>query len=83
LTSALDGGWVVSVTPQPRFTPGKRIPGINWIGGWVGIRAGMETKAIGKLICLCGGSKPDSPVCSQTLHWLSYPSSSTPPHTFI
>jgi hypothetical protein len=42
LTSATRWGWVVSVTPQPRFTPGERIPGTHWIGGWVGPRAGLD-----------------------------------------
>jgi hypothetical protein len=41
LTSALDGGeW----TPLPRFTPGKD-PGTHWIGGLVGLRAGLDTEA--------------------------------------
>jgi hypothetical protein len=35
-------GWVVSVTPRPRFTPGERTPGTHWIGGWVGPRARLE-----------------------------------------
>jgi hypothetical protein len=30
---------MVSVTPQPRFTPGERTPGTHWIGGWMGPRA--------------------------------------------
>jgi hypothetical protein len=29
-------GWVVSVTPRPRLTPGERTPGTHWLGGWVG-----------------------------------------------
>jgi hypothetical protein len=32
-------GWVVSVTPRPRFTAGERTPSTHWIGGWVGLRA--------------------------------------------
>jgi hypothetical protein len=35
-TSALDG-LVVSVTPRPHFTPGT-----HWIGGWVGLSAGLD-----------------------------------------
>jgi hypothetical protein len=31
--------WVVSVTPRPRFTPGT-----HWIGGWVGLRSGLDTE---------------------------------------
>jgi hypothetical protein len=29
-------GWVVSVSPRPRFTPGERTPGTHCTGGWVG-----------------------------------------------
>jgi hypothetical protein len=42
-TSALDGDeWP---TPLPCFTPGERIPGTPWVGGWVDIRAGLDTEA--------------------------------------
>jgi hypothetical protein len=41
LTSALDGGeW--STSRPGRFTPGERDPGTHWIGGWVGLRAGLD-----------------------------------------
>jgi hypothetical protein len=46
---------------------------LDW--GWVGIRAGMDTYARGKILCLCLGSNPGLPACSHTLYWLSYPSS--------
>jgi hypothetical protein len=48
LTSALAGGeWSAS---QPgRFTLGKRAPGTNWIGGWVGY---VKVKK-GKVVPLC------------------------------
>jgi hypothetical protein len=40
LPSALIGGeW--SASRLCRFIPGKRAPGTNWIGGWVGPRAGL------------------------------------------
>jgi hypothetical protein len=61
LTSALDGG-VVSVTPRPRFTPGERTPGTHCTGGWVGLRAGLDTEATGKILCPCRGSNLDRPV---------------------
>jgi hypothetical protein len=41
----------------------------------MGLRTGLDTESRGKLICLCRGSNPVLPVCSQTLYWLSYPSS--------
>jgi hypothetical protein len=41
LTSALDGGeWLAS--HPGRFTPRERVPGTQWIGGWVGPRAGLD-----------------------------------------
>jgi len=41
---------VVSVTPQPRFTPGERTAGTHWTGGCVGPRAGLDTEARGKIL---------------------------------
>jgi hypothetical protein len=42
LTSVLDGGeW--SASRPGRFTPRERAPGLHWIGGLVGPRAGLET----------------------------------------
>jgi hypothetical protein len=35
---------VISVTPRPRFTPGER----RVKGGWVSLRAGLDTEARGK-----------------------------------
>jgi hypothetical protein len=55
-------GWVVSVTPRSRFTPGERTPGTHWTGGWVGPRAGLDKEDRGKLLCPCRGSKPDRSV---------------------
>jgi hypothetical protein len=67
LTSILDRGWVVSVTPRPRFTPGERSPLTNWTGGWVGLRPALATEARKRILCLCRWSNPSPPVCSQTL----------------
>jgi hypothetical protein len=43
-------------------------------GSWVGLRAGLDTEARGKIL-LPGieTRSPDRPVRSQTLYWLSYP----------
>jgi hypothetical protein len=39
-TLAIVGGeW--SGSRRCRFTPGERAPGTHWIGGWVGLRAGL------------------------------------------
>jgi hypothetical protein len=49
-TSALGGGeW--SDSHPGRFTPRERAPGIHWIGGWVGLGAGLEAVVKRKYIC--------------------------------
>jgi hypothetical protein len=67
LTSALDGGkW--SPSHPSRAVPTQRAPDTHSIGGWVGLRAGLGTEARGKILCLCRGSNPGRPACSQTLY---------------
>jgi hypothetical protein len=56
---------------QAALYPGERNPGTPWIGGWVGLRAGLDTEARRKILFLCRGSSPGPPFCSQTLYWLS------------
>jgi hypothetical protein len=51
-------GYVVSVTPRPRFTPGERTPGTHCTGGWVGPRAGLDTEARGKVFTSAGDRTP-------------------------
>jgi hypothetical protein len=72
LISALKG-WVVNVTTRPRFTPGT-----YWTGGWVDLRAGLNTAVRANIFCLCQGSNPGNPVSSQ-----SYPSSSFWEYIFV
>jgi hypothetical protein len=47
--------------------PQEWTPGTHWIGYWVGLRAGLDTEARWKVLCLCLGSHPGCPMCSQTL----------------
>jgi hypothetical protein len=68
-------GWVVSISPGHTLPPGKGTPRTHFIGGWVGLRASVDTEARGKILYLCRGWNPIHPVCSKTLYWLSYPSS--------
>jgi hypothetical protein len=68
-------GWVVSVTPRPRFSPGERTPGTHCTGGWVGPRSGLDTKAKRNILSPLLEIEPQSPgrsARSQALYWLSY-----------
>jgi hypothetical protein len=58
--------------PTALYSLGKN-PNTHWIGGWVGLIAGLDTEATRKILFLCRGSNPGRPVCSQKLYWLSYP----------
>jgi hypothetical protein len=69
-------GWVVSVTPWPRFRPWERTPGTHCTGGWVGPRAVLDIEARGKILSPLPRIEPRSPgrsARSKTLYWLSYP----------
>jgi hypothetical protein len=44
------------------FQPRGKDPGTHCTGGWVGPRAGLNTEARGKSLCLCQGSNLDRPV---------------------
>jgi hypothetical protein len=68
LTSALPG--VSGCHALAAHCPRGSTPGTHLIGGWLGLRAGLDTKARGEILCLCWGSNPGCPVCSQTLCWL-------------
>jgi hypothetical protein len=57
--------------PAALYPRGKD-PNTHCIGGWVGLRAGLDAEARRKILCLCWGSNPDRPVHSQTLYCLSY-----------
>jgi hypothetical protein len=60
----------------PATSPlGKEAPGTDWLGDWVGLRAGLD--AIGKRIILhCQESNPGRPARIPSLYRLSYPDSS-------
>jgi hypothetical protein len=53
LTSALVGGeW--SASRPGRFTPGGKVTGTHWIGGWVDPIAGLDVVEKRKLLTLPG-----------------------------
>jgi hypothetical protein len=68
LTSALDEGERSASRPSRALHRGKGHPGTHWVGGWVGLRAGLDTVDRVKILCLCRGSNPGRPVCRQTLY---------------
>jgi hypothetical protein len=72
--SALDGvEWSAS---QPcRFTPCVKATGTHWIGGWVGLRAGVDAVEKRKSLCPCRKSNTDLPNHSPSLYPLRYPGS--------
>jgi hypothetical protein len=43
-TSA-QGEGELSASRLDRFTPGERVRGIRWIGGWVDLRTGLDAMA--------------------------------------
>jgi hypothetical protein len=57
-TSALDGGEWSASRPGRVFTPGERTPGTHCTGGWVGLRAGLDTEARGKVLSPAGDRTP-------------------------
>jgi hypothetical protein len=69
MTSGTRRGWVVSVTPQPLFTPGKDPVPIVQEAGWAPglVWTGAENLAPTRIW------SPDRPAHSQSLYRLSYP----------
>jgi hypothetical protein len=60
LTSALDGGeW--SNSRSGCFTPRERIPGTDWIGGWVGPRGVLDAVVKRKIPSPRRESNPRTP----------------------
>jgi hypothetical protein len=70
-------GWVFSIMPQQCFTPRERAPWYPMHRRLGGPRAGLDAETRRKILCLCQGLNPGCPVHSQSLYWLSYPSSYT------
>jgi hypothetical protein len=62
LNSALDGGELSASRPGRALPPDKGPPGTHYTGGWVGLRAGLDTEDRGKIVDLCRGSNPGRPV---------------------
>jgi hypothetical protein len=61
--------WVVSFMPQLLY-PRERTPGTNWIGGWVGPKAGLDMVVKRKIPSLTGTHTLNHPACSPALyHW--------------
>jgi hypothetical protein len=52
-SSVLDGGEWSASRPGRALPPRKDPHGTHCTGGWVGLRAGLDTEARGKIRCLC------------------------------
>jgi hypothetical protein len=60
LSLALDeSGWSASCCSC--FTPGERMPGISWIGGWVGTELAWTFIGKKKILCFCQIQNPGCP----------------------
>jgi hypothetical protein len=76
LTSAISGGeW--SASRPCRFTPEEKSPGTQWIGVWMGPRAGLDDVEKRKFLTLPGPElRPlGRPARRQSLYRLRYPGS--------
>jgi hypothetical protein len=79
LTSSLDGDEWLASSPGRALPPGESTTCTHWTGGWVGLKAGLDTEARGEILLPLPGFEPRSPsrpVLSQKLYWLSCPGSS-------
>jgi hypothetical protein len=66
LASELDGGeW--SASRPGRFTARERAPGIHWLGGWVGLGAGLDAVEKRNISCPYRESDPGHPARSLSL----------------
>jgi hypothetical protein len=74
LTSALEGGWGVSVTPRPQLTPGKDPIHIVQEAGWASGPVWTGAENLGPT----GIRSPDRPACRQSLYRLRYPAHKEP-----
>jgi hypothetical protein len=57
---------MVSFTPW-LFNPGERAPGAHWIGGWVGLRAGLDDLEKRKFLNLLGTYSNSDPSVVQLI----------------
>jgi hypothetical protein len=67
MTSALDGASDQLHVPAV-FHPRGRTPGTHCTGGWLGLRAGLDTETREKILCHCRESnynRSDRPVRNQ------------------
>jgi hypothetical protein len=66
MTSALDGVSGQLHAPAA-LCPRERTPSTHCTGGWVGLRAGLDTEVRGKILCPCRESNPDRPVVQSVI----------------
>jgi hypothetical protein len=71
-------GWVVNATPMPLY-PRQR-PGTHCVGGWVGLRAGLDSA---ENLAPTGIRSPDRPARCESLYRLSYSDPFAVLHSFF
>jgi hypothetical protein len=62
LTTSLRWGEWSASSFGAALCPGEGTPDTHCTGGWVGLRAGLDTEVRGQILCPCRGSNPDRPV---------------------
>jgi hypothetical protein len=65
LTSVLEGVSCQRHAPAVLYPRKVSTSGTHWTGGWMGLRAGLDTEARGKILSLCLRLNPGRPVFSQ------------------
>jgi hypothetical protein len=56
-----------------RFTPKERAPGTHWIGGWVGLRAGLDAVVRREIPSPYQESNPHHPARSPVVYHWAFP----------
>jgi hypothetical protein len=70
-----------SASRPARFTPRERAPSTHWVGGWVGLRSGLDAVVKRKFPAPVGTRTPDHPARSPALYHWAIPAHAVHTHT--